>query len=249
MFETLRKLITEQLNISPGCSLCEYGRVKIPYADGRIGYKFEYCDCRKQYKQLKKLISLYKKANIPFAALSVYDPENYTESAVSLTALKLFSDGRAKAPWLYLSGKPGTGKTYTAMVALFFALGSFKKVLYVNTPRLLDSLRPGIDQETGQQLMKLCIECEFLVLDDIGQEKVSDWVRERLYIIINERYMARRQTIFTSNLSMEDLKIKLDHPALISRIKHLSVPVTFSAELDRRTPIYSLPENQCEQRL
>jgi DNA replication protein DnaC len=39
------------------------------------------------------------------------------------------------------------------------------------------------------------------VLDDIGAERVTDWVRERLFVIVNARHDADLPTIFTSNLA------------------------------------------------
>jgi len=53
--------------------------------------------------------------------------------------------------------------------------------------------------------MQRCIDVDVLVLDDIGQEKPSEWVKERLYIIINERYQLGKKTILTSNVSLQKL--------------------------------------------
>ena len=86
-----------------------------------------------------------------------------------------------------------------------------KEVLYINTPRLLDKLRPNGSEEDW---IEKCMQPDILVLDDLGQEKISEWVLERLYIIINERYTARKKTIITSNLPITEgrsLKNKLNH--------------------------------------
>jgi DNA replication protein DnaC len=44
-----------------------------------------------------------------------------------------------------------------------------------------------------------------LVLDDVGSERVNDWVQEKLFVIINHRHDYHMETIFTSNLSPAQL--------------------------------------------
>ena len=46
---------------------------------------------------------------------------------------------------------------------------------------------------------------DWLVLDDLGIEKTSDWSFQTLYLIINQRYEKLKPVIFTSNLSLEEL--------------------------------------------
>jgi DNA replication protein DnaC len=48
-----------------------------------------------------------------------------------------------------------------------------------------------------------------IVFDDIGAEKVSDWTRERLYLIINKKYEDMIPMIFTSNCDLEILSARL----------------------------------------
>jgi DNA replication protein DnaC len=48
-----------------------------------------------------------------------------------------------------------------------------------------------------------------LILDDLGAEKISDWVREQLYIIINRRYENMLPTIVTTNCTTAELVERL----------------------------------------
>ncbi len=52
-------------------------------------------------------------------------------------------------------------------------------------------------------------DCKLLIVDDIGAERVSEWVRERMVSIINTRVSNNLATIYTSNLSPEELKEEL----------------------------------------
>jgi DNA replication protein DnaC len=51
--------------------------------------------------------------------------------------------------------------------------------------------------------------CPLLVLDDLGVEKTTDWALQTLYVILNNRYTNYRQTIITSNLTLEEIGNKL----------------------------------------
>jgi DNA replication protein DnaC len=45
-----------------------------------------------------------------------------------------------------------------------------------------------------------------LVLDDLGSERVTDWVREQIFLIINSRYEEMLPTVVTTNDTLEELE-------------------------------------------
>jgi DNA replication protein DnaC len=49
------------------------------------------------------------------------------------------------------------------------------------------------------------VNVPLLLLDDLGAEKVSDYVKQTLYLLINKRYGDCRDTFITSNLSLEEI--------------------------------------------
>jgi DNA replication protein DnaC len=51
--------------------------------------------------------------------------------------------------------------------------------------------------------------CKLLIIDDIGAERVTEWVRERMVSIINTRSSNGLCTIYTSNLSPKELTEEL----------------------------------------
>lgn len=107
---------------------------------------------------------------------------------------------------LYLVGGVGTGKTHLA-AALTNRLVSEERIptLFVTVPELLDEMRPGGSQETATSILERAKGADVLVLDDLGAEKPTEWVRERLFVLINHRYRAELPTIYTSNVWLEDL--------------------------------------------
>jgi DNA replication protein DnaC len=60
------------------------------------------------------------------------------------------------------------------------------------------------------------MDAPLLVLDDLGAERLTDWVEETMNVIVNSRYNARLPTIFTSNY--EDVQDREDMNSLLVRV-------------------------------
>ena len=61
------------------------------------------------------------------------------------------------------------------------------------------------------------MNCDLLIIDDLGTELNSGFISSQLYLIINERYLSRKSTIISTNLSIEDMK-RLYNERVFSRI-------------------------------
>lgn len=105
---------------------------------------------------------------------------------------------------LYLCGPVGTGKTQYAWAAsVAWAQQHRTRVRLVQrATSLFDELRPGNDHRS---VIGDCQRAPLLVIDDLGVEKASDWTRERLYEIVDDRYAYGRPMLVTSNLRPSEL--------------------------------------------
>lgn len=111
---------------------------------------------------------------------------------MAMTALE---DGNS----LILAGPRGVGKTHLAASMVNSRLESRRQALFVTVPDLLDEFRTATANGRGTELMSAVKESAFLVLDDLGAERPTEWVGERLYMIVNHRYLHRLQTVITTN--------------------------------------------------
>lgn len=105
---------------------------------------------------------------------------------------------------LLFYGQPGVGKTHLATAILRDVIRKKNaRGKFYETSELLRLLRETYGTGTRvneMDILRPVMEAELLVLDDLGQEKTSDWVQETLGLLINTRYASRRPTIFTTNL-------------------------------------------------
>ena len=117
---------------------------------------------------------------------------------------------------LYIWGKStGCGKTSWACKIMShyfrkiaFSSGLENEGLYIYLPVFLDDLRNAFDEKDLEFEVELEMvkRCKLLIIDDIGSEKLTEWVRERIVSIIHTRVSNGLSTIYTSNLSPEELK-------------------------------------------
>lgn len=116
---------------------------------------------------------------------------------------------------LVLAGPVGVGKSHAAIAAV--RADHFERgldVVFLPIVELLDLLRPGGPPDS---LSWLC-EVDRLIIDDLGSERPTDWTAERLYAVINRRWLEERSTIVTTNVDVRsDLEAAVT-PRLYSRL-------------------------------
>ncbi len=121
---------------------------------------------------------------------------------------------------LLLIGPPGIGKTHIAVATLRqVVLDKGVRGLYYDTRSLLSTIRATYNPVTRTSevdVLRPVMEAELLVLDDLGAERLTDWVEETMNLVVNTRYNDRRPTIFTSNY--EDLSDSEALDSLLVRV-------------------------------
>lgn len=130
--------------------------------------------------------------------------------------------------WLYLQGGSGCGKTHLAAAAANYAVGMGVPTLFLTVPDLLDTLRAAYDSEdtTFERRFDEIRNAQLLVLDDFGTQNASGWAREKLFQVVNFRYINRLPTIVTTNLLLseidERIRSRLADPDLVTQVRILA---------------------------
>lgn len=170
-----------------------------------------------------KLNAIYEASQIPIRYRHNIPLKPEQVDRQSFLNLKEFSDNilenvkNGESVYIY-SATTGNGKTtWATKIANQYIRKSVatsmleNEVLYLNVSIFLDQLKSQFSSfnEEIVELQEMAKKCKLLILDDIGAERPSEYVCERLYDLINYRYTNMLSIIYTSNLNPNELGDRL----------------------------------------
>jgi DNA replication protein DnaC len=143
---------------------------------------------------------------------------------------------------LLLFGPSGTGKTHLA-VGMLHELARTGRLYdrvygrlharFATVPELLDELRESVRYPQGDDPLRPLFTVPLLVLDDLGTEKPTEWVVDRLYVLINHRYGAELPTLVTTNYRPAQLNER-GYRRMVSRLMEDAGAVEITTSTDYR---------------
>lgn len=111
-----------------------------------------------------------------------------------------------------------------------------KLFYFFNVPALLIKIRSLFSDsanETLDQLLSDLDQYEYLILDDLGAEKPTEWVLEILYVLVNNRYENLQKLIVTSNKSPQEIA-EVVGDRIASRLREMCKTVKMTGEDQRQ---------------
>lgn len=106
-------------------------------------------------------------------------------------------------------GKPGTGKTHLAIGIALHVMAKGKCAMFTTVQRMMrrvkDTFRKD-SQESESDVINLLVYPDLLIIDEIGVQFGSDFEKNLMFDILNERYENRRPTLLLSNLTVPEVK-------------------------------------------
>lgn len=110
---------------------------------------------------------------------------------------------------LLFYGNSGLGKTFLSHCIAGELLGTAHTVLYLTAFQLFDILGKSMREEDATQAASAehILDCDLLIIDDLGTELSTAFTVSRFSQCINERYLSKRSTIISTNLSIQDLAV------------------------------------------
>jgi predicted ATPase len=138
---------------------------------------------------------------------------------------------------LFITGKSGSGKTVLASCIAKECIKNRIEFQWISFPSFLMELQnlynKNKDSDTPFELAeKISNFNGVLIIDDIGAEKITDWVRQITYYIFNEREQRNLPIIITSNFSLEEVAQQVD-VRISSRIAGMCKSIKLNGK-DRR---------------
>ena len=168
------------------------------------------------------------------------DEETLRRMERNLKMAKDFADNFAKHEEnLLLIGKTGTGKTHLSTAIAKSVIESGYEVLYDSTQNIVaafeaDKFRSGYGSYEPQGDKYL--ECDLLILDDLGTEMVTQFTVSCLYNLLNTRMNKGLKTVISTNLSPDELQRKYED-RIYSRIVGCGSRILLFGGEDRRLSV------------
>lgn len=119
----------------------------------------------------------------------------------------LVAGGRFRESGLFFFGPPGAGKTHLAVGVLVDVVERYRiHARFAEFTTLIHQIQATFDPgspESKREILDPLVGAELLVLDELGSQQPTPWVRDILYLIINHRYTHRLPTLFTTNYLLD----------------------------------------------
>ena len=173
------------------------------------------------YEETPELIAAEKEAaikkrlkliNLPSSLKNISFLDVYRDDVARLAVLnrmiKFVNDYPENRKGLYLYGDFGVGKSFM-VAALAHDLSEKRGVssTLLHYPSFVIDVKNAIGDGNVKNLVDEIKQAEVLILDDIGAEQSTPWVRDEvLQVILQYRMQEDLPTFFTSNFNFEDLE-------------------------------------------
>lgn len=234
----------DALDPTPACAKC-----------GDSGWAgAEMCTCLKelcaqeQMKALTALLNLTDEQNFDRLRLDVYSDqpwEGKRSPRENMKRVVTVCEGFARRfpdyPLhnLLLSGGTGLGKTFLSGCIAREVSGRGYSVVYDTAISLFSTFEAKkFSRDLGQERQarddtRRYLNCDLLILDDLGSELTTPLAQSTLYEVVNSRLQGGKHTIISTNLSMEQIGARYT-PQVVSRLAGAYQELTFYGDDIRR---------------
>ena len=206
-------LPADYLDEKPACALC-----------GDSGFRGEaVCRClreyyaREQQKELSRMLDLGGQSFDTFSLdwypeertpLGMSPRENMEHTRDMCVDYAYGFNGRSSN--LLFTGAPGLGKTFLSACIARVVSAKGYSVVYDTAMQIFarfEAQKFGRDDSDGaEDDVSRILNCDLLILDDLGTEMTTAFVQSALYQIVNTRLMTGKSTIISTNLSVQELR-------------------------------------------
>jgi DNA replication protein DnaC len=244
------KSASREADVCPYCGGVGWLRRDLPVTDPEFGQLVR-CICKENELNQSTQQRLYSTSNLEnfrqmtFSSFSVQGRLGLGDEQIRSLQYALSQAQKFTASphgWLVLMGTYGCGKTHLAAAIANTCVEYGMSTLFLTVPDLMDWLRNSYDaadtnfEERFDEIRNVGL----LVLDDLGSQNTTKWANEKLFQIIDHRYVRKLPMVVTTNLSLEDLddriRSRLQDPDLCTNVRILA-PDYRAPTKDSRDPL------------
>ncbi len=217
--QSIRKLLVENgysedyLDIPYTCKKCN-----------DTGFRGGYvCECRKELlKELakKELASVSQSENCNFDNFDLIFYPQPVDGQLGVSPQKRMAnileyckcyaeDFDFDSESLYMHGATGLGKTHLSLAIANIVAEKGYRVIYDTAQNILSSLeREKFSYTNSGEKEKEILECDLLIIDDLGSEFSTQFTTAAIYNIVNTRINRSKPVIISTNLTEKELEDK-----------------------------------------
>ena len=234
------KCLTSDEDVCPQCKNTGW----IYYTDSN-GYEMgKICPCGIRERQI--LADRLKFADLPksLAGIRLRDLKDVRFYNLEESRKTIINTAKVIKAWLeridnmlkrgqglyFYSNTKGSGKTsFAAAIANELMHEKHIACKFATSTQIVQEIKGtwGKKDDSESELLKDLARIPVLIIDDFGTESVKDWISERFYSVMNDRYLNNKPTIITSNYSMDHLPYD---ERIINRIKERCYELPFPEE-------------------
>lgn len=201
------------------CSLCE----DKGFVNGKM------CSCHKQILRSNSYEKLCNKFPVDKCTFENFSLDYYPDRGEGITPRQRMrsvldfcknyaADFGTNSPSILLQGGTGLGKTHLSLAIAGCVIKKDGGVIYASSQNILSRLE---NEKFGRaefaDTEKNLLECDLLILDDLGSEFCTQFTVAAIYNIVNSRLLNSKPTIISTNLSLKQIQDTYT-PRIASRI-------------------------------
>lgn len=226
--------------------------------------EYERCTCNQavehwknidfvQYKNEKrnyyrKVINEIYKQNYMGRRLQEYNFEEFNVTPYNKKVMQIVKDYLNKCienkqnEGLIITGESGVGKTHVAAAIANELIEHDKIVLMGRLSSLLDMIKDTFkdNSKSESELIELFSNVDMIIIDDLGTEKISSWVLEKLYTIVVNRNENKLPIIITTRFDKKGLIQRFNQSqdmelakAVISKLYQMCYGIVLKSEKEK----------------
>lgn len=192
------------------------------------------CDCMKKMMKKEVYNELNKMSPLELSSFENFSLDFYSDTPQPNSELtpkkrmakilefckKYASQFKKNSPSLLMTGSTGLGKTHLSLAIAKEVIEKGFGVIYGSAQNIISKMEKekfrGY-QNSSDETERHYIDCDLLIIDDLGTEYLTSFSSAAIYNIVNSRIMMNKPTIISTNLSMKELE-KNYSQRMVSRI-------------------------------
>lgn len=180
------------------------------------------CDCFKKLLSATACEELNRISPLELCTFDSFDLNYYSETPDKngnipysrMTKIYNFCLNYAKTftPYskgILMKGSTGLGKTHLSLAIANEVLENGYSVVYVSAPDILSKLEKehfSYNQSAEQEVLSSLVDCDLLILDDLGTEFATQYTNAAIYNLFNTRVNMGKPIIINTNLTGAELE-------------------------------------------